>query len=607
MQTNVIKSGLSYQSINQPVAADYVVELLAGCNVEKIFGIPGGAVEPLFNAVTRYNRSHACSVDPDSIDLIIARHETGGAFMADGYARESASLGVCCATSGPGSTNLITGVASAFHDKTPMLVLTPQPPMASFGKEPFQDGSEDGISIVSMLASCTKYSSMVCHVDQLKYKFMKAIRLALSYPQGPVHLSIPSDIWSSCIDPLHFAEITDLRPDLDTGYDHERFKTLCQLISKPQRLLFLLGSSSLPWADTIIQCAELLNAEVVTTPSAKGCLPANHPLNRGVVGFAGHHCAHRLLNDDNITHILSVGVDPGGLEAVGLSESPKLLEKTLYIDSVVNDYQVSQSSKLQLCGNMQKIFFDLSDYLVRRRFIIESQIIGGRSPDPMLCDEDLAIEYRDECLFPAEQFYADGAVKPQYLMSLLPKKLPMKSRFYIDAGNGWAWATHYLHLEAEQNYRVGMRYGSMGWAIGAAIGAAIAKPDLPIVCVTGDGSYLMSGQELTVAVELRLPVIFIILNDSALGMVKHGQRMAGAEQVGFELPRVNFAMMAQAVGATGITLSTAAEFDALDIQALFDGVDGPLLLDVHIDGEEVPPIHERIKELGSDSNPKNAG
>lgn len=182
-------------------------------------------------------------------------------------------------------------------------------------------------------------------------------------------------------------------------------------------------------------------------------------------------------------------------------------------------------------------------------------------------------------------------------MSKLPGMLPSSARFHIDAGNSWAWATHYLHLNSISNYRIAMGFGSMGWAPGAAVGAASAQDEAPVVCITGDGSYLMSGQEITVAVQQRLSIIFIVLNDSVFGMVKHGQRIGGAEQIGYELPRVDFSLMAQAVGARGIAIRSAQAFDELDIHSLLDG-NGPVLLDIHIDSEEVPPMASRLKGLG---------
>jgi acetolactate synthase-1/2/3 large subunit len=178
----------------------------------------------------------------------------------------------------------------------------------------------------------------------------------------------------------------------------------------------------------------------------------------------------------------------------------------------------------------------------------------------------------------------------------LAMRFPVSTRFLVDAGNSWAWATHYLLPRSSGLYRVGMGFGAMGWAIGGSVGTAFGCPGTPVVCITGDGSFLMNGQELTVAVAEKLPVIFVVLNDQALGMVKHGQLLGGGEPVAFELPPVDFAQIAQAMGAQGKTVRTTRELESLDIEGICRR-SGPTVLDIQIDSEEVPPMGARLKNL----------
>lgn len=182
-------------------------------------------------------------------------------------------------------------------------------------------------------------------------------------------------------------------------------------------------------------------------------------------------------------------------------------------------------------------------------------------------------------------------------MNELARRFPENTRFIIDAGNSWAWATHYLFPRSSGLYRVGMGFGSMAWGIGAAVGTAIGCPGSPVVCLTGDGSFMMSSMELSVAVAEQLPVIFVVLNDQALGMVKHGQRMGGGEPIAFELPPVDFALLARSLGARGISVRTLEDLENLDIEKICT-TPGPTLLDVYIDPEEVPPMGSRMKTLG---------
>ncbi len=182
-------------------------------------------------------------------------------------------------------------------------------------------------------------------------------------------------------------------------------------------------------------------------------------------------------------------------------------------------------------------------------------------------------------------------------MSHLSRALPQDTRIFIDAGNGWSWATHYLSRSNSNGlYRIAMGYGSMAWSIGAAIGSAIGNRAAPTLCIVGDGSYLMSAQEITVAAQQQLPVVFLVLNDAAMGMVMHGQRLGQQESIGWELNNVNYAQLAQAMGVDGIVIDCPTQLEQLDYAALFNKK-GPTLLDIRIDREEVPPMGDRIKGL----------
>jgi acetolactate synthase-1/2/3 large subunit len=225
---------------------------------------------------------------------------------------------------------------------------------------------------------------------------------------------------------------------------------------------------------------------------------------------------------------------------------------------------------------------------------------------------------------PAKYESAATPIKPQRLMRELGQRFPPTTRFLADTGNSVSWAVHCLHPGIDRRLgerrlghpahkrkitpgqrktsggwlRVTMNFASMGWAIGGAIGTAAANPEAPVVCITGDGSMLMNGQELSVAVAERLTIVFVVLNDRSLGMVKHGQRLAGAEQIGCELPPTDFAALARALGAEGVTLRSPEDFADLDVEALCRR-QGPTLLDVLIDPEEVPPMNVRMRVLNT--------
>lgn len=198
-------------------------------------------------------------------------------------------------------------------------------------------------------------------------------------------------------------------------------------------------------------------------------------------------------------------------------------------------------------------------------------------------------------------------ITPQRLMRDLPSLFPPNTKYLADSGNSFAWATHYLHpydrrfagmRERGGLFSASMDFASMGWAIGSAIGTALAAPNIPVVCLTGDGSWLMSGQELTVAVEESLTVIFIVLNDSAYGMVKHGQMLTGAERTANQLTKVDFCALAKAMGADAVVIDSPSQLNGLDIKAICRR-NGPTVLDVRIDKEQAPPIRLRTNVLKS--------
>ncbi len=575
---------------SQTTQADLLLTYLARCGVEYVFGIPGGAIEPLYDALARrkYAQGHP--------QAIVTRHEAGAAFMADGYARETGRLGVCCSTTGPGATNLISGVANAYTDNIPMLVITPQTPLPRFGRNGLQESSCDSINIPAMFANCTRYNSFVSHQDQLEGKLYAALMRAQQQPRGPAHLSIPMDILGAPLDDpaAHFSinTITHDPQIIDTGI----LENYCRNIVGAKRIVMLLGAGAYHAREAILEFAEIVNAHIVTTPEGKRCVGISHPLYRGVFGFGGHRLARETLLDEKVNLVLAIGTRLSELETGGWDNSALLNERLVHIEENTDNFLQSPMAKLHVHGNLNTIF---STLVPRAREAFKTCIIPRQNHHQQPPILERLLDNPGSC-------HSDAVpLKPQRLMCVLSDAFPDNTRFTIDTGNSWAWATHYLHLADCRNYHVAMSYGTMGWGIGAAIGMAFAKPDAPAVCITGDGSFLMHGNEITVAQEHGLKVIIIILNDHALGMIKHGQRMGGAEAIGFQLPQVDYSMVARAMGIVGINIQTPEDLDSLDIDALCQR-NGPTLLNVYIDPDEVPPMGVRMKTLHSARKPTTA-
>ncbi|MGI9287495.1 MAG: thiamine pyrophosphate-binding protein [Pseudomonadales bacterium] len=598
--------------------ADLILDYLLQIDVDYIFGIPGGALEPLYNALDRQQKhgptkSHTNPLadkharksrrNTEAIRAITARHEAGAVFMAEGYSRETGKLGVCCATTGPGATNLLTGVASAYQERIPMLVITPQTALPNFGRHALQESSEDAIDTVGIFEHCTRYNSLVSHADQLEGKLFTSLFTAFQHPRGPVHLSIPMDILNGRLltSQPRYQVATMLRQP--SVMDEAMFGELCQSIKTARKKLLFIGGGCKSAIRHIVQFAEMLEIPIVTSAVGKACISSYHSLNRGVFGFAGHASAGALITGAETDLIIAVGTSLDELSTGGW-DSALLNDKLVHIDATAENFSRSPMAKLHVLGELRYVFssliseFSLVEAASKQRPKIASNVINQSvdsvtsatfTPD-MQNLQGINLDSGEAWLS------AEAPIKPQRLMHDLTMRLPANSRFVADAGNAWAWTTHYLHLKQGNRYRIGMGFGAMAWAIGAAVGTALGCRGTAVVCITGDGSFLMSGQEITVAVAEKLPVIYVVLNDRALGMVKHGQMLRGGAQIAFELPPVDFVGMAKSLGADAHAIYSPQDLERLDFDAMCTAK-RPTLLDVHIDVDEVPPIGARINTL----------
>lgn len=579
------------QQKRQAEVGDLLIAYLRQLSVEYVFGIPGGAIEPLYNALARSERRGGPRP-------IVARHETGAAFMADGYYRQTGRIGVCCGTTGPGTTNLITGVASAYENFVPMLVITAQTALSTFGRGAFQESSCTGVNTVGMFHHCTRYNSFVSHVEQFERKLVAALMSAFQSPSGPAHLSIPLDVLRH---PLASAKPTYNLPELlqrPSLVDTAAVGELYAEIRRSRNVVMVLGEGCNEAIGPILEFADAVDATLVTTPNGKGLISPYHPRYRGVVGFAGHKSADAALAQGTVDTILAVGTGLSEWASDGWNAATLMNKRLIHVDSTEVNLTRSPMARLHVRGRILTIF----EQLLKSLDPVGEPSGARREAAPRATGRPFTLD--------DEVSYCSDAVplKPQRLMRELARMFPPRTRYLADTGNSLAWAIHYLHpasAPAEDAHRPGegvfmasLEFASMGWAISAAVGVALGRRGMPVVCVTGDGSMLMSGQELTVAVQESLPVVFVVLNDSALGMVRHGQALTGAEQVGSSLPKVDFCAVGKAMGAEAHVITSAEDLLALDVDAICRRA-GPTLLDVRIDPDEIPPMSTRVKVLNA--------
>lgn len=568
-------------SAQQKTLSDLIVDYLGYLGIEYVFGIPGGHISSLYEALARSEKKGGPRA-------ILSRHETGAASMADGYARETGKIGVCCATTGPGATNLITGVASAYAEHIPLLVITAQTSLAYFSWGAFQESSPDTIDTVGMMHYCTRYNTLVTHPNQLERKLVAALNAAFQNPPGPVHLSIPVDIFRSPLSAeLYSYPIqTATQSFMDITALEKLWSILSEVLNKHRRLILFVGRDCAGATQDIMTFAELTHSPIITTQEGKSWINPYHPLARGVFGFAGHTTARRALMDDSVEVILAVGTTLGQWATSGW-DSAILNKKLVHIHPSGIYFSRSPMAQLHVQGTIKTIFKELVARLETRLYHAQLEL-----PQKVTVEMDythhyapshLDIKNPEKYVLDTQQF-----ISPPRLIRELLQHLPPETRFIVDTSNWLAWSIHYLFSYRPENYRLSVGTAAMGWGIGNAVGTAFGTPKTPVVCLTGDGCFLMNGQEITVAVAEQLPVIFIVLNDRSYGMVKHRHRQTGTEPLEFAIPPVDFSLMAKAVGAKSYVLRCTEDLNQLDYQAMC--AHGPTLLDVHVDPEEVPPL-----------------
>jgi len=548
--------------------------------------------------------------------------------MADGYARNSGKIGVCCGTVGPGTTNLITGVASAHDNHTPLLVITAQTSLTNFGKGATQESADTGINTVAMFSHCTHYSSLISHVDQFEQKLVSAVSAATKAPYGPAHLSIPLDVMRS------LSGVS--RPSYDLTkliwqselVDNENISALVKAMSSSRKIVFLIGEGAAAAIDNILTIALMLDASIVTTPHGKGLISPYHPQFCGVIGFCGHKSAMNLINSDEVDLVVAIGTSLQETATNAWTVVQSIGSKMIHVDESEANLMRSPKAQLHVQGSINKTFIQVLEKLRISPFA--KQFENVKKCKPIDFSSFTNIEDAPHLRIEQDELEKtrsnDSPIKPQRLMNLLPKLLPAGTRYLCDSGNSMAWSIHYLHphdrrvanrrdtLEIDavdqSSRRSGRRstsggifwtcleFGSMGWAIGSSVGTAMACPNTLTVCITGDGSVLMSGGDITVALQENLNILFVVLNDSEYGMVKHGQRLGSGEPIGFSLPEIDFVQWGKSMGIPGYRIDSPIDLEKLDISKIISQP-GPKIFDVRVDPEEVPPIKNRLQALGT--------
>ena len=563
-------------------AADALVRVLEAEGVEYVFGIPGSHILPFYDALTRSK----------TIKAILTKHEGGAAYMARMYVRASGKPAVCAATAGPGATNLVTGVADAFCENIPVIVITGQVASGIHGKNADQEASgEYGTpDQAAIFRSVTRHSSLVFRSDKVASKTREAFRLAWSPPYGPVHLSFPSDI---------LAEEVDFLPQAPRSYrvvswnqvDNAAVAAAAEKLCSARRPALIVGHRALlPDASgEVRRLAEEFEIPVATTVPAKGLLDETHPLSLGVLNLFGHRCADHYLRDADC--VIAVGESFTENSCNYYEQNLFAQESLIHIDNDPSQVGRIYPVAAGLIGSIPATLRELHSILQDRDWSAPS------------CRKQIA-EIKDSTEHFAEPEMNSNAapIKPQRFYKGLSDALPEDAVVQVDIGQNFFWSLRYFQAR-QGGYSGTWGFKPMGIGAGGACGLSLAFPGRPVVCVCGDGSMQMNGMEIATAANYSLPVTWVVFNDERLNMVHMAQGTCYQERyLASEMVNPDFVAWARSYGALGLRVDKPEELAA----ALVEACDrpGPAVVDVRIDRDELLPMKPRTvlmaKQMGLD-------
>lgn len=559
---------------------DVFLEFLRAEGIQVVFGVPGGLLHPFFEGVES---------DP-SMRLIVTKHEEGAAFMADGYYRVSSKMAVAAGTSGPGSTNLITGVACAFADGVPMLVVTGQAASTALGRGAAQETSHEDIDIVTMFKSITKYSAMVRETGNLAFHLRRAFRLAYSDRPGPVHLNIPVNMWGQPLQEKWYDPNT-YRPQT-VRRDREAISAAARALVQASHPTILSGSGvALSGGQkALAKLAEELDARVVTSPRGKGTLPEDHPCSLGVFGFAGHPQAREVIFGDQVDVLLVVGASLN--ETTTFNWADELMPQKTLIKLDIDSERIGRNYPVDiaLVGDAKSTMIELLHCVEQERGAAEKKSQWSMH-DP--------VDWRSNAFLDQDLRKSNAnPVSPQRWRADLQEVLPDNAIIFSDIGGHMLFNINQIRIMREQMFVLNLGFGSMGHGTAAPLGASLALPHRPVVALVGDGCVTMNGMEMITAVEYDIPVIWVVENNQMHGITWHGSQLVGSgrpmESIRYR-KKLHLAKMAEAMGLPSWVVTGPDQIQSAMTAALATGQ--ACLIEVLVDGEIAPPIAERAKTI----------
>ena len=534
----------------QLTGAQIVIECLKEQGVDTVFGYPGGAILNVYDELYKHKKE---------IKHVLTSHEQGASHAADGYARSTGKVGVCLATSGPGATNLVTGIATAYMDSVPVVAITCNVGVSLLGKDSFQE-----IDIVGITTPITKHNFIVKDIDKLADTIRRAFKIAQTGRPGPVLVDIPKDVTAS---KTEFQAIkAEPIPRLCKDITEEDLQTAVEMIQNAKRpYIFVGGGAVISGASPeLMEFVEKVQAPVTDSLMGKGAFDGNHKLYTGMLGMHGTKASNYGVSECDL--LIAIGVR--------------------FSDRVIGNAK-------KFASNAKILQFDIDPVEVNKNIITDAHVIGDVKEILTRLNERIKQQNHDEWIAKVLEYkekypltYHHEGLSGPYVIEEIYKATKGDAIMVTEVGQHQMWAAQFYKYSKPRTLLTSGGLGTMGYGLGAAIGAQIANPDKQVVNIAGDGCFRMNMNEIATAVRQQIPLIQVVINNHVLGMVRQWQNLFYEQHYSETVlnDSVDFVKLAEAMGATGYRATTQEEFNEAFQKALASKT--PVLIDCIIDSDD---------------------
>jgi acetolactate synthase I/II/III large subunit len=580
-----------YVTLKDKTVSQVLLQYLQLEGATRLFGIPGGASMQML---------HDLKEQQDTFEYFICRHETGAAYIADGYARVTGKLGVVLVTSGPGATNALTGTMNAEYGHSPLLTITGEVPEKYFGMGYLQEGVDASLTINDIYRNAAGYSVVIGSASSFQTLFTQALRNALSRPPRAAHVSLPNDIAATTLSEVRFPARPHNYRTVPHSSSPDEVRQAFECLTRARLPLVFLGNGCRQALQgerlgRLVAFTEKFGIPVMTSPNAKGIFPESHPLSLRNYGIAGCQWPRYYLNPQ----LVDPGLWPHYDALLVLGSTLGQLETNVWDPVLIPDGPLIQ--------------VDLEQSVIARAFPVELGIVGetGAVLDDLLelggqtAPDAAEVTARGAFIARIKKTFSPfvspdrrdsdaSPIMPQALMKCINELLPGGSHLFVDAGNCVGWAMNDLEIDPPTQVHSSLAMGPMGFGVGAVIGGKLGAPDCTCVAIVGDGAFMMHGSEVSMAAHYRIGAIWVVLFDNDLAMVSQGMNHFFPDPTTwksyYKVGNPDLAKFAEGLGAAASVVRSPAEMKQALSEAIknADARKQPQVIVAHINADEMP-------------------